>query len=91
MTEKNGMRYCDRCGVILTKDNNKCGFELCDRCNEILEKQCSHTQGCGTCKYRIFQTLDFGYVCVRSGSEHFGEWPENDDWCDKYEKKNRSR
>lgn len=33
-----GHRYCDRCGILLTKDNNKCGFEICDRCNDILEK-----------------------------------------------------
>lgn len=38
MTDKNGLRYCDRCGVILTRDNNKCGYELCDKCNEWLEE-----------------------------------------------------
>lgn len=37
MTDKNGLRYCDRCGVILTRDNNKCGYEICDKCNEWLE------------------------------------------------------
>ena len=36
--EENGHRYCDRCGVILTKANNKCGYEICDRCNEWLEE-----------------------------------------------------
>ena len=38
MTDTDGFRYCDRCGVLLTKDNNKCGYEICDKCNEILEK-----------------------------------------------------
>ena len=31
-------RYCDRCGVILTRDNNKKGYEICDKCNEWLEE-----------------------------------------------------
>ena len=35
----NHKRYCDRCGVELTKKNNKCGYELCDKCNEDLEKK----------------------------------------------------
>lgn len=35
MTDNTG-RYCDRCGVKLTKKNNKCGHEVCDPCNEIL-------------------------------------------------------
>ena len=40
MLEKNGLRYCDRCGCLLTKrNNNKCGYEICDSCNEILEKE----------------------------------------------------
>ena len=39
MTEKDGFRYCDRCGVLLTKDNNKCGYEICDKCNEWLKSQ----------------------------------------------------
>ena len=34
----NGKRYCDRCGKILTRDNNKCGYEICDKCNEYLEQ-----------------------------------------------------
>lgn len=38
MTESNGKRYCDRCGIPLTKDNNKCGYEICDKCNEWLER-----------------------------------------------------
>lgn len=37
MIESNGKRYCDRCGIRLTKDNNKCGYEICDKCNEWLE------------------------------------------------------
>ena len=37
MLEKNGMRYCDRCGVLLTKENNKCGYELCDACDKVVE------------------------------------------------------
>lgn len=36
---KDNVRYCDRCGVELTKANNTCGFELCDKCNEVLEQE----------------------------------------------------
>jgi hypothetical protein len=36
---KDNKRYCDRCGVELTKRNNVCGFELCDKCNEVLGQQ----------------------------------------------------
>ena len=32
-------RECDRCGVVLTKENNKCGFCICDKCNADLEKK----------------------------------------------------
>ena len=32
-------RHCDCCGILLTKDNNKCGYELCDECNERLEQK----------------------------------------------------
>ena len=39
MSEKDGNRYCDRCGILLTKDNNKCGYEICDKCNDQLEKE----------------------------------------------------
>lgn len=28
MTEPNGDRFCDRCGVPLTEENNKCGYEI---------------------------------------------------------------
>lgn len=35
---KGEQRYCDRCGVELTEDNNKCGYELCDKCNKELEE-----------------------------------------------------
>lgn len=35
-----GKRYCDRCGVLLDKNNNKCRFELCDKCNDVAEKEC---------------------------------------------------
>ncbi len=38
MTKKDGSRHCDRCGALLTKDNNKCGYEICDECNEWLEE-----------------------------------------------------
>lgn len=38
MTDTDGYRYCDRCGVLLSKDNNRCGYELCDECNEKLER-----------------------------------------------------
>ena len=34
-----GVRYCDRCGKPLTRNNNKCGYELCDTCNEWLENK----------------------------------------------------
>lgn len=34
----NGKRYCDRCGEILTRDNNKCGYEVCNKCYEYLEQ-----------------------------------------------------
>ena len=37
MLEQDGKRYCDRCGVPLTKENNKCGYEICDTCNDYLE------------------------------------------------------
>ena len=37
MTNKDG-RYCDRCGCLLTKENNKCGFDICDKCNDRLEQ-----------------------------------------------------
>ena len=36
MFQTDGFRYCDRCGVLLTPENNKCGYELCDECNEWL-------------------------------------------------------
>lgn len=38
MIDTDGYRYCDRCGVLLSKDNNRCGYELCDECNEELER-----------------------------------------------------
>ena len=37
MLEQDGKRYCDRCGVPLTEENNKCGYEICDTCNDYLE------------------------------------------------------
>lgn len=39
MKDTDGKRYCDRCGVALTEENNKCGYELCDKCNEWLEQK----------------------------------------------------
>ena len=39
MLLSNGVRECDRCGVVLHRDNNKCGYELCDRCNAELEER----------------------------------------------------
>lgn len=33
------MKYCDRCGAILCKDNNKLGYAICDKCNDILVKE----------------------------------------------------
>lgn len=38
MMKENGLRFCDRCGVLLRPDNNKKGFEICDECNEWLER-----------------------------------------------------
>ena len=35
-------RYCDRCGVLLTHENNTCGYELCDECNDKLEEEVKH-------------------------------------------------
>jgi len=32
-------KFCDRCGVKLTEENNKQGFNICDKCNEELEKE----------------------------------------------------
>lgn len=37
MRDTDGFRHCDRCGVILTRKNNKCGYEICDKCNEALD------------------------------------------------------
>jgi len=39
MKDKDGLRYCDKCGELLTRKNNKCGYELCDKCNKQLEEQ----------------------------------------------------
>lgn len=47
MLEKNGIRYCDRCGVLLTQKNNKCGYELCDECNKIVEEYCREKENDG--------------------------------------------
>lgn len=44
MKADNGNRYCDRCGVLLTENNNKCGFEICDKCNEWLVGYCSRVK-----------------------------------------------
>lgn len=38
MLDKDGKRHCDRCGVKLTKRNNKFRLEICDKCNEYLEE-----------------------------------------------------
>ena len=37
MKDIDGYRHCDRCGAILTRENNKCGYEICDKCNEYLD------------------------------------------------------
>jgi hypothetical protein len=42
---------------------------------------------CGTCKYHVWEPIDMGLVCVRSGSEHCSDWTENTDTCDKWEEK----
>ena len=47
MLEKNGIRYCDRCGALLTQENNKCGYELCDECNKIVEEYCREKENDG--------------------------------------------
>lgn len=39
MLDTDGCRYCDRCGVKLTPENNKNGFELCDRCDKQLHEE----------------------------------------------------
>ena len=39
MLDTDGCRYCDRCGVKLTPDNNKNGYELCDRCDKQLHDE----------------------------------------------------
>lgn len=39
-----GCRYCDWCGVRLTRENNKCGYELCDDCNDALELEVKEDQ-----------------------------------------------
>ncbi len=38
MIEKDGLHYCDRCGELLTKKNNKKGYEICDACDDWLEE-----------------------------------------------------
>jgi len=39
MLDTDGCRYCDRCGVKLTPENNKNGYELCDRCDKQLHEE----------------------------------------------------
>ena len=77
MLEKDGNRYCDRCGCLLTKENNKCGYELCDRCNDLLEAECGKPKiicddcifdGTDACAYGGRQYLD-GEVCEYFMSE----------------------
>lgn len=54
MLDTDGCRYCDRCGVKLTPENNKNGYELCDRCDKQLheelkadrEKRKKESKGC---------------------------------------------
>lgn len=41
-------RFCDRCGVKLTEENNKQGFNICDKCNEELERECAKGENNGT-------------------------------------------
>ena len=38
MRDTDGHRHCDRCDVILTKENNKCGYEICDKCNYYIKE-----------------------------------------------------
>ena len=35
----NENRYCDCCGKVLTKENNKCGYNICDNCNADMRKE----------------------------------------------------
>lgn len=44
MHGKDWLRYCDRCGDLLTKENNKQGYEICDKCNEWLEDYMQKTR-----------------------------------------------
>lgn len=44
MKDIDGKRYCDRCGVLLDRNNNKCGFEICDKCNDEIEKECRENE-----------------------------------------------
>ena len=44
-------RFCDRCGVKLSKENNKQGFNLCDKCNEELVKK--YEKVCCNCRHNI--------------------------------------
>lgn len=71
MTEQNGIRYCDRCGVELTTSNNKCGYDICDKCNKYLEKQIKENEkmemvaNCTTCNdYNICACEDKGVSTV---------------------------
>ena len=70
MREKDGNRYCDRCGCLLTEENNKCGFELCDRCNEWLEKRCYDCilDGTDACKRGAGRAVD-DEICENFMSE----------------------
>lgn len=42
MLERDGQRYCDCCGVLLTDSNNTQGYEICDECDRRLEENVRH-------------------------------------------------
>ena len=68
-------RECDRCGVVLTKENNKCGYELCDKCNEELEKQVRESKLEKTRK--IEYKSDNGYTGVLYGESSFAVYDKD--------------
>jgi hypothetical protein len=42
---------------------------------------------CATCKWREFENISDGYVCVNSDSEYVADWVENNHVCDQWEGK----
>lgn len=76
----NHKRYCDRCGVELTKKNNKCGYELCDKCNDSLEQDLKN-------KIKIEvkpKEYKDGSDCPFDKGKVVQEWETGDTECDAY-------